>query len=69
MKTNTRSVPLDMLSVEHRGQHIQISTHRQSITVVLFEDRGYINSASLTFDQFHEALRRICEEAATEASQ
>ena len=65
MKTHTRSVPLDMLSVHEGNQHIRVFTHRNSIIVLLEEDgSAVISDSTFTFDQFHEALRRICQEAA-----
>lgn len=62
MKTNTRSIPLDMLSVEQGKRKITICTHRQQIHIVIGGD--FISAgAELTFDQFLDALLKVCQEA------
>lgn len=58
MKTNTRAVPLDMLSVQEGKRRILISTHRQEIVFDSFPVDGGAQ-ARLTFAQLYSLIAEL----------
>jgi hypothetical protein len=61
MKTNTRSVPLDMLSVGDGNVDITIHSFHQSIMVNLIES-GCETALTMSFSEFHDILKKAVNE-------
>ena len=60
MKTNTRSVPLDMLSVSERNRRIRVFRHRNEFGVIVEDGDKLIAEGYFSFDQFFDTLHNAC---------
>lgn len=58
MKVSKRTVPLDMLSFEHKGYRISVYQDRNLITFAVSKDGKELHMQSVTPEQFISLLLR-----------
>lgn len=61
MKVLKRSIPLDSLSLEHKGRRISIHTHRQKVKLMAWTEEAGGRSFYLTFEELYELIVKTAE--------
>lgn len=60
MKVRKRAIPLDAVTVDHKGKTIGIHTNRQTISLVAYDERqSQVAWHEFTFDQLFYLLQNL----------